>query len=145
MNYFSIRLYVIHNHQPCCGLKSCFLDFFQSFFSFLDLCFYLSASLVSDAVLQFIYVSSLFQLDFFLDSNNFAVTLAYFSCPMQLFCSRSRSFLSNAMVVPKNCSHINIEIGTYIDFLHSFYLEHSYLDSGPPIKFKCLSCPFWLH
>ena len=46
MNYFSIRLYVIHDHQLCCGLISCFLDFFQSFFSVQ-----FSAGLVSNAVL----------------------------------------------------------------------------------------------
>ena len=66
MNYLSIRLYVIHNHQLCCGLISCFLDFFQSFFSV-----YFSAGLVSDAVLQF--TSLLGQLLFFLDFDNFAV------------------------------------------------------------------------
>ena len=117
MNYLSIRLYVIHNHQLCCGLISCFLDFFQSFFSV-----YFSAGLVSDAVLQF--TSLLGQLLFFSRLRQFCGSmspLAYFSCAMQLFCSRSRSkssFLSNAMVWPKKFSHINIEIlGRYLTYL----------------------------
>ena len=44
----------------------------------------------------------------------FFSSAGYFFLFIQLFCSRSRpksSFLSNAMVLPKNCSHINIEIG----------------------------------
>ena len=82
MNYLSIRLYVIHNHQLCCGLISCFLDFFQSFFSV-----YFSAGLVSDAVLQF--TSLLGQLLFFFSTS----TILRFYVPIGVF------FLCNAIIL----------------------------------------------